>query len=288
MNARAVLRLVRLPNTLTAAADVLAGAAIAGHDPLSAPALLAAAGSMAIYGGGVALNDVLDAAKDRALHPERPIPSGAVPRSAAAALAGLLLALGGATAFTGGPAHLGVTAGLILAVLAYDALPDRLRWTGVLVMGACRALNLLRGATLGGIDDAVPVALASAGHLWFVGGITLVSTFEDRPAAGRGYRTAVALLLVPALLPVVAAVLDGGAGARGFAVLAGAGVLMAGIRGVAPDPEPGRIVARAVFSLPLLDALWAVARGRWLAAAVIAALFPVSRLVARLVRQRGS
>ena len=59
----AALRLVRLPNTLTAAADVIAGAAIVGVDPLSPPVLLAAVGSAFLYAGGMALNDLLDVEK---------------------------------------------------------------------------------------------------------------------------------------------------------------------------------------------------------------------------------
>ena len=75
------LKLIRLPNVLTAAADSLAGwllvggalGAVGGWLPL-------AVASMVLYAAGMALNDVFDLEIDRVERPARPIPSGQVSR----------------------------------------------------------------------------------------------------------------------------------------------------------------------------------------------------------------
>lgn len=57
------LQLMRPPNLITAAADILAGYAVAGlPDPRALPWLLAAA--VGLYGGGVVFNDFFDAELD--------------------------------------------------------------------------------------------------------------------------------------------------------------------------------------------------------------------------------
>src|SRR4051794_10139688 len=74
---RAYLALLRPANVVTALADVLAGAAVAG-EPWSASLPWLLASTACLYAGGVVLNDVADRTIDAAERPERPIPSGAV------------------------------------------------------------------------------------------------------------------------------------------------------------------------------------------------------------------
>ena len=87
------LQLVRLPNVFTAAADSLAGWLLVqgtfGEPGRWLPLVLA---SVAIYAGGIVLNDVFDYEVDRVERPERPLPSGRVSRRFAAGLGGILLA----------------------------------------------------------------------------------------------------------------------------------------------------------------------------------------------------
>src|SRR5579883_2424802 len=99
----AYLRLIRLPNVLTAAADSLAGWLLAGGS-LAEPGrwLPLTAASMALYASGTALNDVFDLEVDRAERPGRPLPSGQVSIGVATGLGALGLLLGPALALASG------------------------------------------------------------------------------------------------------------------------------------------------------------------------------------------
>jgi len=149
---RAWLQLLRLPNLFTAASDVLAGFFFAYQAIYASPKLaFAALASILIYAAGVVLNDVFDAAEDRKERPHRPIPSGRVRWSHAAAAGAVLLVLGWFASYGAGrPAGLTATA-LVVCVLLYDGL---LKGTilGPLLMGLCRGLNLSLGLAAGGWD----------------------------------------------------------------------------------------------------------------------------------------
>jgi 4-hydroxybenzoate polyprenyltransferase len=88
------LRLMRLPNLATAAADSMAGyLVVSGLQAVQWPpaaCLLAVLASLGFYAAGMVLNDVYDVAIDRAERPERPLPSGAIPVGRAAAGSGRL------------------------------------------------------------------------------------------------------------------------------------------------------------------------------------------------------
>lgn len=140
-----LLRLLRWPGVLTAAAD----AATAGL--LLAPCLdrgtgLAALAAALAYAGGVALNDVADAGRDATLHPERPLPSGAVSRGAAMVFAVTLLVLSPVVAWFAHPAAAAGYAGVVLAVLAYDLVLKRWAMPGAVAMGLCRGGSVLAAA----------------------------------------------------------------------------------------------------------------------------------------------
>ena len=91
--ARGWLVLSRLSNLPTIWTNVLAGAVLAGAAVDARVAAAAAAVSL-FYVGGMVLNDVCDAAHDRAHRSRRPIPAGVVTRSAAARGAVLLMLAG--------------------------------------------------------------------------------------------------------------------------------------------------------------------------------------------------
>lgn len=283
----AALRLVRLPNTLTAAADVIAGAAIVGMDPLSPPVLVAATGSALLYAGGMALNDLLDVEKDRRENPDRVLPSGALSIAAAGALAIVLLVSGAATAAAAPTVHLLVTLGLVAAIIIYDTLPEGPRLRASFVMGSCRALNIARGMTLGGVAlQGTPDGLAIATHLALILMVTVVSTFERSSVRGSSYR--VALVAMPACYLVPALV--GSSPLGSWLALAGGFVLGAWVSrpGYGASGRPILVVKRAIFTLVLFDALYAVAVEEWVAAAVLAALLPVILGLARAIGQKGS
>ncbi len=179
MSLKPYLRLIRLPNLFTAAADSLAGWLLAGG-ALTEPAhyfpLMLA--SMSIYAGGIALNDVCDVELDRIERPERPLPMGEIRVTTAHRLSLTLMAIGPMLAWLGGgtPA---LAVGLLLAaaVLIYD-LALRRTWAGPLSMGACRALNLLLGMAFAWKTLEFPHMLVVAAYGLFVVGLTWISRAE--------------------------------------------------------------------------------------------------------------
>ncbi|MFM8413477.1 MAG: UbiA family prenyltransferase, partial [Planctomycetota bacterium] len=94
------LRLLRIPNLATAAADPLAGYLVVAQAlalDWPPPACWLAVGAVvAMYAAGMVLNDVCDAELDRRERPERPLPSGAITVPTAAAVGWAFLAVGAA------------------------------------------------------------------------------------------------------------------------------------------------------------------------------------------------
>jgi 4-hydroxybenzoate polyprenyltransferase len=182
------LELVRPPNLLTIPGDGVAGlllACAAGGEWPDRPALtaaLAAGASLCIYAGGLILNDVCDYREDLRDRPQRPLPSGRVRRGAAAGAALALLLAGVALAATLAAAALYVAAGLVAAVVAYDAAAKRVPLLGPLNMGLCRALSVLVGAAALGPDAlGEPVVLAAAGGaMIYVAAVTHLARDETR------------------------------------------------------------------------------------------------------------
>jgi len=174
----AALALVRPANVFTAGADSTAGFLIAGgdlaaHGSVTVRLILA---SMALYAGGVALNDVADAKADAIQRRERPIPAGALSRVLAALIGAALLA-GGLAAALSVSLRSGVVAGVcIVAVLLYDFVLRRTALAPI-VMGCCRAANLALGmSAVGGLSSGLvwPVVI-----LWaYVSSLTLFARRE--------------------------------------------------------------------------------------------------------------
>ncbi|MGQ9604613.1 MAG: UbiA family prenyltransferase [Thermogutta sp.] len=147
---RGYLQLIRLPNLFTAAADVLAGTAVAaaaGSGGDEAALLGLVLSSLCLYAGGVALNDWVDRNRDARESPHRPIPSGAVSARAALRLALFLLAVGtmaaGAAALVLSSPTTAITAACLIASILFYNLAAKNRFFGPAVMGLCRCLNWL-------------------------------------------------------------------------------------------------------------------------------------------------
>ncbi|MBI4606108.1 MAG: UbiA family prenyltransferase [Planctomycetes bacterium] len=204
---RPYLELVRVFLTPSAAADSLAGyalaAAVAGSALSPGRAAGAAGTSVLLYGLGMAWNDLFDRAKDAAAAPGRPIPSRRIsPRSAAAFSLALLTAALGLGAATG----IAVPAALVAALaLAYDSGGKAVPVLGPVLMGLCRSGNLLLGAAAAvGLERAAaePALLGAAALLGLhVASVTAASELEEAPFdASRLLLRALPALLVPAAL----------------------------------------------------------------------------------------
>jgi 4-hydroxybenzoate polyprenyltransferase len=181
------LQLVRLPNVFTAAADSLAGwLLVEGTFQEPRRWLPLVGSSLAIYAGGIALNDYYDFEIDRAERPARPLPSGAIPRQIAGQLGGVLLAVGLAlAALSGSWASLAVAGALVGCVLAYD-LGLKRSALGPELMGACRGLNLLLGMSQAPALGGPTAWLAAASMGLFVAGVTWISRSETTTGRANG------------------------------------------------------------------------------------------------------
>lgn len=208
---RAWAQLVRVPNTLTACADVLAGFSIAvgpwfAIDGIAGSLLVMCLASVCFYWAGMVLNDVHDVEADRIQRRKGPLVDGRIEIQTAAIagwtllFTGILLA-GVSSYLLPDPSHtptrnqskwlvVGIGSLLALVIAAYDS---RLKATifGPLLMGMCRGLNLLLGISLGWCfvwpSDSywdwdsywIVIAVAVIGHVGFVMGITLAARRES-------------------------------------------------------------------------------------------------------------
>jgi 4-hydroxybenzoate polyprenyltransferase len=168
-NSRALAwwQLLRAANVFTAASNVIAGFLIVQGRwaPPETLALLIAS-SACLYLAGTVLNDVFDAELDAIERPERPIPSGRIPRTTASSAGWTLLTAGVLLSWMAAwtcshamPGLIGVL--LAFAIFRYDKVLKS-TWIGPVAMGWCRTLNVLLGASIASELMRQPVALAYA------------------------------------------------------------------------------------------------------------------------------
>ncbi|MFM1903592.1 MAG: hypothetical protein RLZZ440_1492 [Planctomycetota bacterium] len=295
------LRLVRVPNLATAAADPLAGFLICSRltdiGRLPAAAWAAIFAGLFFYAAGMVLNDVYDLELDRVERPERPLPSGRIGRRQAAAIGNLLLFVGGAAAC--GAAVLAATpwpplvaAGLTAAIWLYDA---RAKGTpfGPAVMGGCRGFNWLLGMTAAGGPTSIPEWMIPVGMGLYVAGITLFAR-DEAGRSRRGTLVAGGLVMVAGLITAAGFVwLPLLAGVTRVATLPARSWLACwGILGVTvliragqavEHPEPARVraaVGNAIMAIITLDAVLVLAacgEGPAIAVILLLAWFLIGR-----------
>ncbi len=264
----------------------MAGAALATSGGPAGPLpvlrlLVAALAGMALYAGGVALNDLVDREVDRRRHPRRPLPSGRLGSRAALAIATGAILAGLGLAAIASAAVLAVALVTTAGILGYDLGLRRAAVPGGLALGLARGSNLAMGMAVvlpAGMDGvrSLPAAPLIFPLLYFllIACLTLVSTFEEKPV-GRAFR--------PAILGVGSGLLSPALGGHApWLMLAGSLVLACVMLapGFARPPRPAEVVRRVVFGLGGHHALLAAGAGRpdlALAALVLAALVLVTR-----------
>lgn len=228
MTAGGVLRIIRTPNLLIAAAGVIAGGWIAlGAFALPGALLLAAISGMGLGAAGNAWNDICDAAADRVNRPgeQRPFAAGRISRRSGHAIvgAGAVIGLAAAALISGRQLLLAIAA--LAVMLAYSPLLKPRPGVGNIAVALVAGLPPLYGALAVDLPAAglVPWALA----VWLHLPREIVKDVEDQAgdrAVGRrtlplvvGQRPAevvaagVALLFVPASLLLPRAAGYGGA-----------------------------------------------------------------------------
>ncbi|MEO0337929.1 MAG: UbiA-like protein EboC [Bacteroidota bacterium] len=177
------IQIIRPANVVTAVADVIAGAAIAGFfsaglDLDWSSLLFLVISTMGLYAGGIVFNDVFDYELDKVERPERILPSGKLSKKTAIIFGLTLLGFAVIAAFLVGWGSGLIAFGIALLALLYDKYGKHHPVFGPLNMGLCRAFNLLLGVSI------IPAALP---QFWwigiipilFIGAVTLTSQKEN-------------------------------------------------------------------------------------------------------------
>jgi len=282
---KAWIQLVRPANVLTAVSDVSAGAALAaavgGSAVVGLPSLLCAAFSgMLLYTGGIVFNDVFDAALDRVERPERPIPSGRVPKSGAVVLGVAAFALGCLLALLVNKTAFLLSLSIVLMCFLYNGKAKHHFILGPVVMGGCRGLNLLLGLAL------FPAALghwhAVIVQVIYIAAVTNLSRGEVYGKNWTAVRVSALLyaLVVVLLLGLahLAYIMDRNSAVL-FFVLSFALTVAVPLFRALRSPAPANIrraVKFGVLGLVLMNASWIAMAGFWPFALCVCAILPLS------------
>jgi UbiA prenyltransferase family protein len=307
---RDFMDLVRAPAALSVPGDVVAGGAAAGALGRRTPALACA--SVCLYWAGMAANDWADRRLDKVERPERPIPSGRISANMALATAlGLTGAGLAAAGLAAGRRGLAVAVPLAAAVWAYD-LRAKNTPAGPAVMAACRALDVLLGASpgLGGgrtgsrggtgappgtagaaspsrtFADALPSALAVAAHTY------MITELSRREVSGADHRVPATTLAGTAALAAGVTVAGGrrgaGPGAAVQATLASWYLARFGAAQARAVDEPSaprirEAVGTGITVLPALQGALTVDAGAARVGLAVALAAPLGRRLARKI-----
>jgi 4-hydroxybenzoate polyprenyltransferase len=293
------LQLCRFAAVFTAMADIFLGYLLTRPDlsPARDFGLLLTASS-GLYLAGMVFNDLFDRNVDARERPNRPIPSGRVSLRGAALFGTALLAVGLFAAGLVGKQSAFIATYLVGAIFLYDGL---LKSTllGPPVMGACRFLNVMLGAstaidlatgepTNGSVWTApqLPVAIGLgiyiAGVTWFARKEAETSNRWQLAGAiaviNLGILFQIALVLHwhdPAMIP---------RSWNASLILAAIGVIInRRLTGALFDPAPAKVQASVrtlLLSLVMLDAsiVFFVNENRMYAFAVVLLLVPAQAL----------
>jgi 4-hydroxybenzoate polyprenyltransferase len=287
---RAYLQLLRVPNIVTSAADVLAGALIVAsvlnENIQIGPFILLVLSSCLMYGGGVVLNDVVDASIDAKERPERPIPSGKISQKKARILAYSLLLLGIISAGLSSFMSFIIAFMLVGTIILYNHWAKKFHIPGSIVMGLCRSLNLCLGFTL------APELISN--YIWLTAfplihiiAVTSLSRGETTGSQRRQVFLLSIILWVLALFLFILAFMHSTNNTTSFIFIALylVGISFAFLPGIRyPNPSYiGRGVKYGILSLILLNASLVSIYSEWFSAFMVALLVLISWMMARSI-----
>jgi len=293
MNFKAYAQLARPANLPTAAADILAGAAIAGIFTMDnqgqigelqiGSLLLLVASSVFLYAAGVILNDVFDFKLDQVERPERPIPSGRVSLRSAATYGIILLLIGILFAFLVNNLSGILAFFLALSILLYDTVAKPHGFFGPLNMGVCRGLNLLLGIS---ILNVLPNWWFALIPVIYIASITLISRGEvhgnnKKHIVFSGILYAIVIFLVLGFMLVGGRTLGPALPFLTIFAVAVYGPLFKAYRNNSPGNIKKAVVA-GVLSLILLDTALAVGFSHWWVGVLVILLLPLSLGLSKL------
>lgn len=200
------LRLLRVSAFPSAASNILMAFLLASGSwqPAGSLAWLLVA-ALSLYGAGMVLNDWFDRERDAQHRPNRPLPAGQISANQALVAVVTLVAIGWVAAASAGweggrwsGFPLGIALLLTLLIYLYDG-PLKRTWLAPLVMGSCRGMNVLLGASpfLGRGEPAMSgrVIWVAIGISILVTGITWLARRESEHQTSRQLIGAAATLL---------------------------------------------------------------------------------------------
>ncbi|UCD17933.1 MAG: geranylgeranylglycerol-phosphate geranylgeranyltransferase [Candidatus Zixiibacteriota bacterium] len=205
-----LIRLIRLHNTLMAAAGVWLGGYLSGLTGEEHALFLGSLSAALVCGAGNALNDYLDIEVDRLNHPRRPLPSGQL-APYQALLAALLLNLAAVVlAVAVGPAFFMLILGAAILLLVYNI---RLRKTpiwGNLVVSVLAGLTFVAGALIDRPEALAelpgPLVPALYAFLFHFGRELVKDIADYHGDKTAGYRTLPSVFSIRAIQVLVAVV----------------------------------------------------------------------------------
>lgn len=286
----AYLQLLRVPNIITSAADVLAGALIVASvlnkGIQIGPFVLLVFSSCLMYGGGVVLNDVVDASIDAKERPERPIPSGKISKKKARKLAYSLLLLGLICAWLSSYISLIIALMLVGTIILYNHWAKKFHIPGSIIMGLCRSLNLCLGFTL------VPGLMSN--YIWLTVfpliHIIAVTSLSRGETTGSQRRQVFFLSMIPWVLGLILFILAFTHSTNNptpfiYIALYLFGISFAFLPAIRhPNPSYiGRGVKYGILSLILLNASLVSIYSEWFTALLVSLLVLISWLMARSI-----
>ncbi|WP_282113635.1 UbiA-like protein EboC [Maribacter stanieri] len=286
-------RLARPANLPTAAADILAGVAIALYlknievlkflGDQSADILSLVFSSIALYAGGVVFNDVFDAELDAVERPERAIPSGLVPKREAVYFGIILMLIGITLAFKCSLMSGLISIALTIAILTYDAYFKQFSFSGPLNMGICRGLNLLMGMSILGMLSHWYISIVPVVYIF---AITLISRGEVH-GNNKKHIVWAGILYAIVILSIALVVMqqkDNLIVLLPFLILFGFLIFKPLVKAF-KENSPSNIkkaVVSGVLSLVVMNACWVAGFSDWYLALAVLLLLPLSMLLSKL------
>tara|TARA_R110000764_G_scaffold3501_2_gene14616 strand:+ start:2056 stop:2955 length:900 start_codon:yes stop_codon:yes gene_type:complete len=286
-------RLARPANLPTAAADILAGVAIALYlknievlkflGDQSADILSLVFSSIALYAGGVVFNDVFDAELDAVERPERAIPSGLVPKREAVYFGIILMLIGITLAFKCSLMSGLISIALTIAILTYDAYFKQFSFSGPLNMGICRGLNLLMGMSILGMLSHWYISIVPVVYIF---AITLISRGEVH-GNNKKHIVWAGILYAIVILSIALVVMqqkDNLIVLLPFLILFGYLIFKPLVKAF-KENSPSNIkkaVMSGVLSLVVMNACWVAGFSDWYLALAVLLLLPLSMLLSKL------
>lgn len=258
--ALAFLQLVRIPTVFTAAGDIFLGFLLTHRSLAPVPTfVMLLVVSVCHYWTGMILNDYFDRDVDAQERPGRPIPSGRISASQAFRLAIALNAIGLAVAACVGMKTLIVAVALTAALWLYDgALKKTL--LAPLLMGSCRFLNVMLGASDSPGDFWCPHIYVPIGLGVYIVGVTWFAR-QEATASSRWQLMGGSMVVTLGLAVLVTFVMFGEPQAQRetslFVLAMIAITIFRRLTRAITDPSPQRVqtaIKMMLLSLLMLDA----------------------------------